>query len=318
MGGASRARGIRVRRLRKIVTRSLVALLTGDRKRLLRQKRRLLFLIAERELDALTFRSGDTTWTVPAADDPVARKVFVDGAFQGREIQSVSAWLSEYGYLGDDKSTIVEVGANLGTTTVPFAKRTGKRVLAIEPMPENFEFLQRNVSDNGLDERVTCIQAGVSSASRELTMVSNPAGGLSEVKADGEYQGYGKPPEQSRLVQVSAISLDEAVRSHGIAPQDVAFVWSDTQGYEREVIESGGSLWAAGVPLVVELWRDGLRVHGGVEAFVETVQKRFGTMILSKELIAQGTSAPRRPISELSSVIEALGNRVTDALLIAH
>ncbi len=48
------------------------------------------------------------------------------------------------------------------------------------------------------------------------------------------------------------------------------------------------------------------------------MQKRFGTMILSKELIAQGKSAPRRPISELSSVVETLGNRHTDALLIAR
>ncbi len=307
---------MQVRKLRKIVTRSLVALLTADRKRLLRQKRRLLFLIAEREVDALTFRSGGTTWTVPAADDPVARKVFVDGAYQGREIQSLLAWLSEYGYLGNEKSTIVEVGANLGTTTVPFAEQTGKRVLAIEPMPESFEFLQRNVSDNGLAERITCIQAGVSSASRELTIVSN--GARSEVKADGEYQGNGKPAQQSQLVRVPSISLDEAVRSHGIAPQDVAFVWSDTQGYERQVIESGGSLWSAGVPLFLELWRDGLRVHGGVEAFVETVHKRFGAMILRKELIARGTLATRRPISELSSVIEALGDRNTDALLLAR
>ena len=44
----------------------------------------------------------------------------------------------------------------------------------------------------------------------------------------------------------------------------------------------------------------------------------FGTLILRKELIAQGTSAPRRPISELCSVIDTLEHRHTDALLIAH
>jgi FkbM family methyltransferase len=307
-----------LRRLRKIATRSLVAWLTGDRRRLLREKRRLVFLLAEREVDALTFRSNGTTWTVPAADDAVARKVFVDGIHQGREIHSLLAWLSRYGYLGDEKSTIVEVGANLGTTTVPFAKQTGKHVLAVEPMPENFEFLLRNVSDNGLDERVTCIQAAVSPASRELTMVSNPSGGMSEVKAEGENQGYGKPPEESRLVRVPSLSLDEALRSHGIAPQDVAFVWSDTQGYERQVIESGASLWFARVPLYLELWPDGLRVHGGVESFVETVQMYFGALILRNELMAQGTSAPRRPMSELCSVIDALEHRHTDALLIAR
>ncbi len=119
-------------------------------------------------------------------------------------------------------------------------------------------------------------------------------------------------------MRVPSLSLDEALQSRGIASQDVAFVWSDTQGYERQVIESGTSLWSARVPLYLELWPDGLRVHGGVESFIETVQMYFGTLILRNDLIALGTSAPRRPISELSSVIDALGHRHTDALLIAR
>lgn len=293
-----------------------MAWLTGDRKRLLRQKRQLVFLLAEREVDALKFRRDGTTWTVPAANDSVARRVFVDGAHQAREVHSLLAWLSDYGYLGDEKSTIVEVGANLGTTTVIFAKQTGKHVFAIEPMPENFEFLLRNVSDNGLHERVTCIQAAVSPVSGELTMVSNPSPGMSEVKAEGETQGYGRPPADSRLVRVPSLSLEEALRSHSTAPKDVAFVWSDTQGYERQVIESGPSLWSAGVPIYLELWPDGLSVHGGIESFVWIVEKYFGAMILRDELIAQPASAPQHPITGLRPVLDALKHRHTDALLI--
>lgn len=304
------------RRLRKIITRSLISWLTGDRRRLLRQKRRLLYLLAEDEADELTFRRAGTRWTVPAVNDAVARSLFVDGEYQGREVQRLLDWLSRHGHLGEEKTTIIEAGANLGSSTLPFATATAKRVLAVEPMPENFALLKRNVSMNGLDDRITCVQAAISPSSGQLTMVATPSGGMSEVKAEGTRQGYGERAEGHALVRVPTVSLDELIRLHKVEPDEVAFVWSDTQGYERQVIESGASLWGAGTPLFVELWRDGLRVHGGVSEFVATVARHFTGMIPRRDLLARGAGATTRPVSELTELIESLERRHTDTLLL--
>lgn len=267
---------------------------------------------------ALTFRRGELRWTVPAVNGAVAWGLFVDGEYQGHEIDRLLAWLSDHGYLGEDKTAIIEAGANIGTSTVPFAHATGKRVLAVEPIPDNFEILRRNVSLNGLDDRITCVRAAISAAAGEVDIVTRESGGMGEVKAEGTRQGYGERGEDSGLVRVPAITLDELVQVHKVAPEDVAFVWSDTQGYERQMIESGASLWAAGVPVFVELWRNGLQVHGGVDAFVATASRHFSSLVPRADLTKRGAAATLRPISELEGLIEATGDGHTDALLVPH
>jgi FkbM family methyltransferase len=57
---------------------------------------------------------------------------------------------------------IVDVGAHVGTFTVWAALRSPRaRILAIEPNPETFALLERNIQDNGLQDRVVAIKAAV-------------------------------------------------------------------------------------------------------------------------------------------------------------
>jgi FkbM family methyltransferase len=61
-------------------------------------------------------------------------------------------------------STIVEVGAHHGAYAVllgRIAKKVKGRVIAIEPNPEAFKVLLKNIAMNGLEETVTCVQAAV-------------------------------------------------------------------------------------------------------------------------------------------------------------
>jgi FkbM family methyltransferase len=60
--------------------------------------------------------------------------------------------------------TIVEVGAHHGAYTVllgRIAKKVKGRVIAIEPNPEAFKVLLRNITMNDLEETVTCVQTAV-------------------------------------------------------------------------------------------------------------------------------------------------------------
>jgi FkbM family methyltransferase len=300
----------------RIARRALFAYLRRDHQGFERHWRRLLFLSARGHVETLTFRRGETTWTVPVSTDSVAKNLFVEGAHQGRETRAVLAWLKERGHLGAQRSTLVDVGANLGAPSIPIALATGKQVLAIEPMPSNFELLRRNVESNGLGDRVICLQAAISVTPGEVEMVWHPRGGNCEVRSEGSLQGFGTLGSEHRTLRVPALPLDDALQAQGIAPEEVAAVWSDTQGYERQVMASGKPLWTAGAALFVELWPQGLRVHGGIEPFVETATQCFRHMILRKELLKQGAAAKPRPIEQLGTVLEKLGDRHTDALLL--
>jgi FkbM family methyltransferase len=65
------------------------------------------------------------------------------------------------------RDTIVDVGAHIGTTTIPALSRQGfVRAVAIEPDPAHLPLLRANVALNQLEERVTVVAATLSDASR--------------------------------------------------------------------------------------------------------------------------------------------------------
>ncbi|MBI4516410.1 MAG: FkbM family methyltransferase [Deltaproteobacteria bacterium] len=299
---------------RRVARRALSALLRRDHSEWQRQKRLLAFYLLQGEAETVTFVREGTEWTVFAEGDSMFRDMFVDGGYQAAETAAVVRWAAVAGRLAADKHVIIDVGANIGMTSIVLAQLTEKRILAIEPVPQTFDLLRRNVARNGLDHRIDCVQAAVCSHDGRTTMVRHPRCGNCEVKTAGGEQGFGPLTSAHDLVEVPAKRL-EALLSHD-APAAVGLVWSDTQGFERHVVLSGGPLWRAGVPLYVELWPAGLAAHGGVAAFVQEAQAHFSTMVLRDELVHDGAQASRLPLSQLPAVLAALGERTTDALFI--
>lgn len=67
--------------------------------------------------------------------------------------------------------TILDVGAHVGAFTVWAAMRSpGARILAVEPNPDTFALLQRNIRDNGLENTVVAVNAAVGSESGAGTL----------------------------------------------------------------------------------------------------------------------------------------------------
>ncbi len=178
---------------------------------------------------------------------------------------------------------VVDVGANIGTSTIPFAQQTGCRVVAIEPVPEIFAVLCRDVADNGLAARVTCVQAAISIAGGDRVRMILPAAnsrGAEVARQDRAPSFAGLHPVRG-TVEVPAMGLDELVDAQGISPERVAFVWSNTQGCEAEVIESGRSLWAAGVPLFAEFDPKVWGGSNGAATLLAAAAARFGAALFS-------------------------------------
>jgi hypothetical protein len=107
--------------------------------------------------------------------------------------------------------------------------------------------------------------------------------------------------------------LAEVLKSFQIGPEQVALVWSDTQGFESQVIESGAELWAKGVPLWVEVWPKGLDCHGGTDRFVTSCERYFRQFATAKHI-----HATPEPIEALKSTVADLKKHgvSTDVLLI--
>ncbi len=277
----------------------------------------LAFRLLNQEAEEITFRRDGTLWTAFPWDHFIAGPLFVDGTFQEPEVRVVLSWMRRHRRFTAPCDVIIDVGANIGTSTIPFAGQTACRVVAVEPVPEIFALLCRNVTDNGLAPRVVCVQAAISRAvSGRVRMVSplGNSGGGEVVRSDREPSFAGSYPIHG-TVEVPAMALDELLDAHGIAPNRVAFVWSDTQGCETEVIETGRSLWAAGVPLFAEFDPTVWGGSNGAATLIAAAAACFAGFIPSQSLIADAGTVPQ-PIAELAAFSRTIGPEGTDVLLL--
>ena len=133
------------------------------------------------------------------------------------------------------------------------------------------------------------------------------------VRADRELSFAGRARVRSEA-QAPAAGLSAILAGQGVAPERVAFVWSDTQGCEVDVIETGRALWSAGAPLLSNSIR-AFTASRATKPLVAAALAHFATFIPAEALIANPAAAAR-PIAELPAHCVAPARVVSDCLLI--
>jgi FkbM family methyltransferase len=87
-------------------------------------------------------------------------------------------------------STVIDIGANIGDSSIYFALSGAKKVIAIEPQLKSYESLVSNVKLNELEDIVLSLRAGVGAKHEILSMDAskvNPSGNTSlNLKYGGE------------------------------------------------------------------------------------------------------------------------------------
>lgn len=122
--------------------------------------------------------------------------------------------------------TVVDVGAHIGIVSIYLAKRfPGIKVLALEPVPENYARLCRNIEANGVSDSVTTIPMAVTGDGRGL----NIAGDLS--LNSGGVSAYGAGDNS---YSVASITLARLLEAQGI--DRVALLKIDCEGSEYEIL----------------------------------------------------------------------------------
>jgi FkbM family methyltransferase len=277
-----------------------------------REIRRLAFsLLARERRQQLTCTRNGFSWTVDTADE-IGEQIYVEGRYEGEEVEAVLAWLG-----AGDRSTVVEVGANIGTTTLPLAK-AGYRVVAIEPVPSTFAMLLRNVETNGFASRVRCVNRAVSATTAQVEMWVTNGSDLSELAVGGHGPGFSQNGPAfdgaKRRISVEGDRLDRLLSLENVSSEDIALVWSDAQGSEPYVVETGTDLWAAGVPLYVEVAPYLLELQGGLDMFIEQVERNFGQFVTRNALVAGGGVQDIKDFRTFATGL--IGIDYSDALLI--
>jgi len=135
---------------------------------------------------------------------------------------------------------IVDLGANVGYSSAYFLSRFKDcSVIAVEPDPENFDELQKNVAPYG--RRVKTVRAAVWPRAEKLDL-NNPG--------QGEEWGISVRPSNEGTVQ--GITVSELLRVSG--HERISLLKVDIEGAETELFSSGTEEWLDKVEnIVIEL-----------------------------------------------------------------
>lgn len=244
---------------------------------------------------------GGRTWYLNPALDAIVGNIIEVGGYGEDEIATVEAVLRS---LNDGRpGLIVNVGANIGTTTVPLVER-GWSVVAVEPVPRAAELLRRNVQVNGHSASVTVVEAAVSQVRGRLEMVAGDNLSTSEVRQGHEVDELATFGDvRAEVIDVDSWPLIDLLDDRGVSPLSVTAVWSDTEGCEGAVIATGAELWARGVPLWVEIRPSALLDQGNITDFCALASQHFGSFQTLEDL-AEGLLRPTTAIREF---VDAVG-----------
>jgi FkbM family methyltransferase len=290
----------RMMRWPKLLAQSV---LPGSIEKRTHARRRIALFFHKHFSKEMTFRRNGFLWT-GTPDCLISESIFLHGHYQDDSIEHLAKFLKT------ERPTVINIGAAIGDVALPLS-RTWKKVIAIEPTPATFARLQRNVRQNNLENQIACYQAAISDVAgeRQLAVYDEPA--ACEIVGDDGKVGSGDR-ECLERVAVKTWRLDSLLESLHVSPEEVSLVWSDTQGFESHVIESAPNLWTHGTCLWVEIWPQGLEVHGGSRRFVEVCKKYFSRFLTENHLDAEPEN-----VDSLDTVVSQLkyGEHV-DALLI--
>jgi FkbM family methyltransferase len=162
---------------------------------------------------------------VPSDDLSVMPDLVINGAFDISLTQYMLRHIKE-------GSTVVDVGANIGYTTILLGRRVGKhgKVLAFEASPTNYDFAVENVKLNYLSH-VDLFQLAVYKEAAVLPFLEPSrfrGGGSLKIKETQESLAINAPFDAFNIIEVNAVSLDEQLRDVG----KIDFIKIDIEGGE--------------------------------------------------------------------------------------
>jgi FkbM family methyltransferase len=143
--------------------------------------------------------------------------------------------------LCETDGVIVDLGANIGLASLYFADRYNpKRLICVEPNPNNIPILRHNVS--GLGSRVTIVHAAIADSTGIVSFDSNAA------TYGGTIAGDGDP--------VPSYSMSDFVRRH-VCPDRIRLLKIDIEGAER-LLFRGNPEWLKLVDSII------IELHAGM------------------------------------------------------
>jgi len=221
-------------------------------------------------MDYFCVNENDYHMIVNTKDREIGKGLFCSGRFDYNKLITAINLIKASGrFEGYGFDTIVDVGANIGTISIP-AVLDGlfSKAVAVEPHPHNFKLLHANVVLNGLNDKFTLHNAALGENDGVLEMeVSDDNFGDHRILVSGD---DGKFNESKReKIDVKCTSIDSIL---DLESNDDMLIWMDVQGYEGYVLSGARQIISKKMPLVIEFWPYGMNRANSFEILKESLK----------------------------------------------
>lgn len=228
----------------------------------------------------------------------IGKYLYVRREHEESEIRQVISILETEGYDATSGTLVngmlVNIGANIGMTAIALIKAgAAQGALAIEPAPENFRLLVRNIEQNGLSGKIRPVHAAISSCNGVLDLeLSESNSGDHRIRNVSEAGFYNE--QSRRTIKIEAHTLDRLAETMGV---HVGLIWIDAQGHEGHILLGAKNVLGGGIPVVSEFWPYGvLRSGQTMQEFLAILEDLFESFYVAEP------AAKRRPIFELGEL----------------
>lgn len=204
-------------------------------------------------------------------DNVVFRTYARTGFWAKRTNTLVSEFLSDGGLY-------LDIGGNIGLTTIPIAKNADVECVVFEPEPTNFRHLSANITANCGNGNVTTHNLALFDRETSICFEVSPTNsGDNRIRMTGEGGTYGE--ENWQTIEVQTARLDDL----GIMPREPMAAKIDTQGAEPFIVAGGSKTLAQAGLLAIEFWPYGMaRMGGNPEVVIQFLGDSFKRGIVSK------------------------------------
>ncbi|MBQ91018.1 MAG: hypothetical protein CL441_06305 [Acidimicrobiaceae bacterium] len=167
--------------------------------------------------------------------------------------------------LGAHGHTILDIGANIGTTSIPRIHQGHfLRAVVAEPSQVDFRCLVRNIVTNELRGHILPERSAIYSRTGTVRFVEAAQSGVHRVS--GKDKGD----------EVPSFRLDDWLDRREITPALVDFVKCDAQGAEGHILEGAEALLARRRAIwQIEYWPKGLTAPGTTESALQDLLHRW-------------------------------------------
>lgn len=233
----------------------------------------------------------------------LSKVYFTRKNFSADELDLLNQLAKEFYNVDNSAGYFLDIGAHIGTSGIYFVKKFAPnlKLIAFEPDAENVKFLRINLILNDMEESTVIEQYAVGATDSEQILYKAGSGAHS-------FFNYRNDVESSESMKIA--SLDSYLAKNNIRPEEIKYLWIDTEGFEAQVVVGAKNLLAENpAPLYMEFSPTFWNKSGYYDKMMEILLQHYDKFIFIGETLKKGTKT-LQPIEKLWEFKNSTINRM--------